>query len=94
MGPIPALNQQLSMKEQAIQELKILYTYQNKVLQKDKIIFNKDISIHVKGRTAHIHQWINTNQSVILKSAKEAKINSLLHVCPINTYFQLRRDQN
>jgi hypothetical protein len=36
-------------------------------------------------QTAHIRQWINTNQQVILKSAKEAKINSLLHVCPINT---------
>jgi hypothetical protein len=75
------------LKEQAARELRILCTYQDKVLHKDKTIFKQDIHLLLDGSTHYIWQWINTNQPVILKSKKNAKLNATLHVCPIHTYF-------
>ena len=75
--------------EQAIREITILYTYQDKVLQRDRHIFDKSIDSHIKCDTRYLRQWINTNQPVILKSAKSAKTKSILHVHILSTYFQI-----
>jgi hypothetical protein len=70
--------QSQALKEQATCEIKILYTSQDKVLQKDKLIFNKDISLHIDSKTAHICQWINTNQQK-LYSKVQTKQKSIFY---------------
>ena len=74
-------------KEQTIRELEALYTIRHTVLQRDAKLFYEDITDHKAKPTNTIRQWINTYQPLILKSAKDAKNKSLLHVKPINTYF-------
>jgi hypothetical protein len=41
-----------------------------------------------KQPTKSIRQWLNTYHDLLLHSLKEAKVKSLLHVCPITSYFQ------
>jgi hypothetical protein len=71
-------HKKLALHEQAVLELHILYTYQTKVIQRDCLIFNTPIETHKEKNSHHIPQWINTYQAIILKSAKDAKILSLL----------------
>ena len=82
----------LAQHEQAVREIEILYSYSTKVLQRDRTIFDKDITYHTNGTTPYIRQWINTNQAAILQSAKRAKLFSTINVRTINSYF--RKDQN
>ena len=76
-----------SSKDQAVRELTHLYTFRTLVLQRDKDVFHTTLESHKSQPTRTIRQWINTYQPLILKSAKDAKDNSLLHVRPITTYF-------
>ena len=76
-----------AIKEQTIRELEILYSIRHTVLQRDSNLYYDNIDEHKAKPTNTIRQWINTYQPLILKSAKDAKTNSLLHVKPITTYF-------
>jgi hypothetical protein len=91
MAPIPICpqNQQpFENKKVLCKELKILYTYHDKVLQYHCHIFTKDINFHSKGDTNCIRQWMNTtNQAVITKSAKDAKTKAIANICIITSYF-------
>ena len=80
--------------EQATRELTILYSYKNSVLQRDRNIFDKDLDYHISGDTRYIRQWINTNQATILKSSKSAKLNSVLNVRTLPSYFARRPKSN
>jgi hypothetical protein len=80
----------LALHAQAVQEITILYSYQNTVLQKDQSIFTPNLHKLSAGNTNQIQQWINTHQAVILKSAKAAKTNAVLNVWTINTYFPIQ----
>jgi hypothetical protein len=80
----------IALSAQAVREIRILYTYQDKVLQKDKHLFTTDLSTQISGPTNHIRQWINTYQKVILKSAKAAQTIAVLNVRTITTYFPIR----
>jgi hypothetical protein len=70
---IDASTKAVALQEQEVREIKILYTYQDKVLQ----MFTKDMALHIQGNTSYIRQWINTNQASILKSANNAKIKPI-----------------
>ena len=76
-----------AIKEQTIRELEILYSIRHTVLQQDSNLYYDNIDEHKAKPTNTIRQWINTYQSLILKSAKDAKTKSLLHVKPITTYL-------
>ena len=76
-----------ALKDQVIRELEILYSIRHTVLQRDSNLFYDNIEEHQAQPTNTIRQWINTYQPLILKSAKDAKTKSLLHMKPINTYF-------
>jgi hypothetical protein len=83
----------IAAREQALRELVALYQYKDKVLQKHRSIFTIDIQVHSQGDTNYIRQWINTNQAVITKSAKDARIKSITNVRIISSYFPLRGSQ-
>ena len=74
-------------KDQAIRELQQIYSLQDKVLQRDTSLFYDSFENHTSMPTHSIRQWINTYQPLILKSTKDAKDKSLLHVRPITSYF-------
>ena len=74
-------------KAQIIRELESLYSYKDKVLQRDTKLFYESLDEHKLLPSNIIRQWINTYQPLILKSAKDANTKSLLHVKPITTYF-------
>jgi hypothetical protein len=76
-----------AQREQVCRELDILYTYKPSVLHRDRDIFFNDINEHKTKPTHAIRQWINTYQPLILKSIKDAKKHSLLHVRTLNHYF-------
>ena len=80
--------------KQAIREMTILYSLQTQVLQCDRHIFDQELPDQVLGDTRYIRQWINTNQAAILKSTKSAKINSVLNVRTISSYFDKRSTPN
>jgi hypothetical protein len=84
----------IAQREQAIREIEALYTFKTKVLQRHRDIFLHDIEYHTAGKTVYMRQWINTNQSVIQKSTKDAKIKAILNVRIISTYFKPRGNQN
>ena len=74
-------------KDQAIKGLNRLYTNRQKVLQQDTSLFFPSLEDHKLLPSHSIRQWINTYQHLILRSAKDAKTKSLLHVRPITAYF-------
>ena len=76
-----------ALRDQVIRELEILYSIHHTVLQRDSNLFYDNIEEHQAQPTNTIRQWINIYQPLILKSAKDAKTKSLLHMKPINTYF-------
>ena len=80
-------SQARASKEQAFRELDLLYALKNKVLQRDTQIFYESLDQHKLQPTRSIRQWINTYQPLILKSVKDAKTKSLIHVRPLTTYF-------
>ena len=77
----------IAAKDQAIRELELLYSLRTTVLQRDTDLFYNSLEDHKNKPTRTIRQWINTYQPLILKSAKDAKTKSLLHVRPITSYF-------
>jgi hypothetical protein len=77
----------VAKRKQVFQELDILYAYPPSVLHPDRDIFFTDINKHKTKPTHAIRQWINTYQPLILKSIKDAKTHSLLHVRTLNHYF-------
>jgi hypothetical protein len=74
-------------KEQVTRELTLLYSYRTQVLHRDQSIFHDTLDVHLLKPTNSIRQWINTYQPLILKSAKDAKSQSLLYVRTIPHYF-------
>ena len=74
-------------KDQALRELEYLYSFKQKVLQRDTDIFQDSYEDHKARPTQSIRQWINTYQPLILKSTKDAKDKSLLHVRTLTSYF-------
>ena len=74
-------------KDQVLLQLESLYTLRGKVLQRDRSLFHDHIDDHKKLPTRCIKQWINTYQPLLLKSVKDAKTFSLLHVRPLTHYF-------
>jgi hypothetical protein len=77
----------VAQREQAFRELDILYTYKPSVLHQDRDIFFNEIMEHKTKPTHAIRQWINTYQPLILKSIKDDRKHSLLHVRTLNHYF-------
>lgn len=80
-------SQSVARKEQVIRELSLLYSYRHTILHRDQSIFLDTLEEHQLKPTHSIRQWINTHQPIILKSAKDAKSRSLLHVRTITHYF-------
>ena len=82
---------QKSLHDQAMRELTILYSFKEKVLQRHHTIFDQSLD-DIQNKPSHyIRQWLNTHQAVILKSAKDAKVLSLLGVRPLTSYFPAPR---
>jgi hypothetical protein len=77
----------VALREQALRELDILYSYQHSVLHRNRTIFFNDPNEHKTKPTHAIGQWINTYQPLILKSIKGAKKNCLLHVRTLTHCF-------
>jgi hypothetical protein len=74
--------------KQALRELDILYSYQPSVLHRDRSIFFNNLNEHKTQPMHAIRQWINTYQPLlILKSIKEARKHSLLHVQTLTHSF-------
>ena len=46
----------IAQREQAVRELEILYSYQNRVLQRDRVIFDRYITYHTNSTTNYIRQ--------------------------------------
>jgi hypothetical protein len=57
------------------------------VLHRDLSIFYASIDEHKTKPTHVIRQWIDTYQPLLLKSAKDAKTTSLLHVRALSHHF-------
>ena len=74
-------------KDQALRELARLYTYKDKVLHRHRSLFKESLESHSLLPTRSIRQWINTYEPLLYKSAKDAKLHSLLHVRTLNHYF-------
>jgi hypothetical protein len=77
----------IAAREQAICEITILYSYQNKIFQLDHTIFLENLEALCHHPASHLRQWINTHQPVILQSIKHARSLSNLHVRTIQSYF-------
>jgi hypothetical protein len=88
---VDSTQKSIQIRDQAIREITILYTYKNKVLQRGRIIFDQDLADHTNHDTKYIRQWINTHQTSILRSAKKAKTNAILNVRTLPTYFTQQR---
>ena len=71
-------------KNQAIHEFNLLYSIFSTALQRFTKLFYGNINKHKSKPTSTIRPWINTYQPLILKSAKDAKTKSLLHVRTIS----------
>jgi hypothetical protein len=82
----------VAQREQVCRELDILYTYKPSVLHRDRDIFFNDINEHKTKPTHAIRQWINTYQPLILKSIKDAKKHSLLHVSTVSVVNVITRN--
>ena len=74
-------------KEQTLRELELLYALRPQVLQKDRSLFFATYDQHTDKPTHLICQWIHTYCPVLLKSAKDAHLRSLLNVRTITSYF-------
>jgi hypothetical protein len=72
---------------QTLRELELLYDLKHSVLHRDRSLFYDSLDEHKLNPTHSIRQWINTNQPTILKSIKDAKKQSLLHVRSLSHYF-------
>jgi hypothetical protein len=77
----------IAHQDQAIWELEVLYTFRKSVLHRDCSIFCDTLDEQKKQPNHVIRQWINTYQPLLLKSTKDAKTASLLHVRSISHYF-------
>ena len=84
-------SKQLSLHDQAMRELGILYALKNKVLQRHHSIFDLSLADIQNKPQQYIRQWLNTHQPVILKSIKDAKLMSLLGVRSLPSYFPTQR---
>ena len=80
-------HQKLALHEQVMREIDIMYTYKNKVLQRDHSIFDLPLDQIKDKPHQYLRQWLNTHQTVILHSAASAKRLSLLDVRNLQQYF-------
>ena len=74
-------------KDQVLIQLAALYTLRDKVLQRDRSLFHDHLENHQKLPTRSIKQWINMYKPLLLKSIRDAKTKSLLHIRPLTHYF-------
>ena len=82
-----AVHQKLALHDQVMREIDIMYTYKDKVLQRDHSIFDLPLDAIKDKPHQYLRQWLHTHQTVILHSAASAKRLSLLNVRTLTMYF-------
>ena len=81
----------IALRIQVHRELAQLYSFRSEIMPRDKDLFYPTVANHIEAHpsTTVIRNWLSTNRTLIVASAKEAVRRSLQGLHSIATYFQL-----
>ena len=74
--------------EQARRDVTALYSFQDRVLVQDRVLFGPSLDEHLNQPLSYLKNWLVINKALILHSARTAKAQSKLQTHPIQRFFK------